>query len=96
MRRVSSAAQCRAARTMLKWTQSKLAAEAGVARKTIADFEAGSRTLHRRTRIDITAALQSAGVEFLWDDAQNSEGVRVTGRPPVGPSGTISVNLGRN
>lgn len=41
---------------MLRWTQSKQAGEAGVARKTIADFETGGRMLHRRTRVDIKTA----------------------------------------
>lgn len=94
-RRVTSAAQCRAARAMLKWTQSRLAAEAGVARKTIAEFEAESRTLHRRTRAGITTALQAAGVEFLWDDVRNFEGVRLHGGARAGGDGAFSADLGR-
>jgi hypothetical protein len=50
-----------------------LAERAGVARKTIADFELATRTLHIRTRRDITATLEAAGIEFSWDD---SHGVR--------------------
>jgi transcriptional regulator with XRE-family HTH domain len=77
-RRVASAAQCRAARALLDWTQTVLAQRAGVARKTVADFELGRRTLHRRTIIDITTALEAAGVEFTWaiEGAANGDGVR--------------------
>jgi DNA-binding XRE family transcriptional regulator len=71
---VASPAQCRAARALLKWTQGDLAEHAQVARKTVADFEGGVRQLHLRTRVDITSALQAAGVEFTWSDA--GDGVR--------------------
>jgi DNA-binding XRE family transcriptional regulator len=87
-RRVATAAQCRAARALLDWTQTTLAQRAGVARKTVADFELSRRTLHRRTIIDITAALEAAGVEFMWaDGAANGEGVRFAREPaPLGTS----------
>ena len=77
-RRVASAAQCRAARALLDWTQTILAQRAGVARKTVADFELGRRSLHRRTIIDITTALEAAGVEFTWavEGGVNGDGVR--------------------
>lgn len=67
-KRVATPAQCRAARAMLNWTQAVLAEQAGVARKTVADFELGARTLHLRTRRDITATLEEAGIEFTWGD----------------------------
>jgi len=73
-RPVVSPAQCRAARALLKWTQAKLAQQAAVARKTVADFELGNRSLHRRTRLDITVALEAAGIEFIW--GADGEGVR--------------------
>ena len=84
--KIASSAQCRAARALLNWTQAKLAEHAGVARKTVADYELGERTLHIRTRRDIMAALQQAGVEFVWpDDAagmlSKGEGVRFTKAP---------------
>jgi transcriptional regulator with XRE-family HTH domain len=55
-----------------------LAQRAGVARKTVADFELGRRTLHRRTIIDITTALEAAGVEFTWaiEGGASGDGVR--------------------
>ena len=70
---VATPSQCRAARALLNWTQAVLAERAGVARKTIADFELATRTLHIRTRRDITATIEAAGVEFSWD---GSQGVR--------------------
>ncbi len=73
-RPVASPAQCRAARALLRWTQDRLAERAAVARKTVADFELGNRALHRRTRLDITIALEAAGVEFIW--AAEGDGVR--------------------
>ena len=73
-RPVASPAQCRAARALLRWTQDRLAERAAVARKTVADFELGNRSLHRRTRLDITIALEAAGVEFTW--APEGDGVR--------------------
>lgn len=78
--RVATPAQCRAARALLNWTQAVLAERAGVARKTIADFELATRTLHIRTRRDITATLETAGIEFSWDDSQ---GVRFAPGAPV-------------
>ncbi len=79
--KIATSAQCRAARALLNWTQAKLAEQAGVARKTVADYELGERTLHIRTRRDIMAALQQAGVEFVWADdvvgmLAKGEGVR--------------------
>jgi transcriptional regulator with XRE-family HTH domain len=64
--KVATPAQCRAARALLNWTQAVLAERAGVARKTVADFELGVRTLHIRTRRDITATLEASGIEFTW------------------------------
>lgn len=66
--KVATPAQCRAARALLNWTQAVLAERAGVARKTIADFELASRILHIRTRRDITATLEAAGIEFIWGE----------------------------
>lgn len=80
-RPVVSPAQCRAARALLKWTQAKLAQQAAVARKTVADFELGNRSLHRRTRLDITVALEAAGIEFIW--SAEGEGVRFARKAPA-------------
>ncbi len=62
---VVSPAQCRAARAMLRWSQTELGRRAGVARKTIADFEQELRGLRRRTRDAITTTFEAAGISFI-------------------------------
>jgi transcriptional regulator with XRE-family HTH domain len=59
-----SAGQLRAARGLLGWSQSDLAAASKVGRATIADFEAGKRDPYTRTLDELRAALEAAGVEF--------------------------------
>lgn len=73
-----SPAQCRAARNLLNWTQSQLAANSKVAEKTVADFERGATSPQMRTLDRIGRALAAAGVEFLNGDAP---GVRVRNQP---------------
>lgn len=60
-----SAAQCRAARALLAWSQSDLCAAADVGRATLANFELEKSTPYGRTLRDIRAALETAGVTFL-------------------------------
>jgi hypothetical protein len=55
----------------------------------VADFEAGVRRLHLRTRADITMTLQAAGVEFTWVDGV--EGVRCAPRFHVARAASSSV-----
>jgi transcriptional regulator with XRE-family HTH domain len=90
-RPVASPAQCRAARALLRWTQDRLADRAAVARKTVADFELGNRSLHRRTRLDMTIALEAAGIEFMW--GTEGDGVRFARTAPV-ESATTSAGAG--
>src|SRR5947208_1322115 len=59
-----SAAQCRAARALLDWSQSRLAEESGTAVGTIMDLERGKRTPYRRTVAHLRSAFEAAGVEF--------------------------------
>jgi transcriptional regulator with XRE-family HTH domain len=73
-----SAAQVRAARELLGWSQSDLAQAAQVGRATIADFEAGKRVPYLRTLDELGAALESGGIEFTNGDRP---GVRLK---PVG------------
>lgn len=86
--KVASPTQCRAARAMLGWTQKKLAELAGVARKTVADFEAGVRPLRLRTRQDITRTLQTAGVRFT--SANGGDGVHFHERSLAAPAAAPS------
>ena len=88
-RPVVSPAQCRAARALLKWTQAKLAQQAAVARKTVADFELGNRSLHRRTRLDVTVALEAAGIEFIW--SAEGEGVRFARKAGAAAATTAAI-----
>lgn len=68
-------AQCRAARALLRWSQSDLTRRAAVARKTVVDFETKRRALHRRTREALQRAFQDAGIKFLWGEGRtNSKG----------------------
>lgn len=70
-----TAAQCRAARALLDWTQDQLAENAQVARATVADFERNTRfVLMRQNLVAITSALEAAGIEFIPD---NGAGVGV-------------------
>ncbi|PZR31932.1 helix-turn-helix domain-containing protein [Caulobacter segnis] len=73
-----SAAQCRAARALLDWSQEQLAQSAGVARATIADFERGIRLdLMRQNMISLVETLESAGIEFLPETSEGGgAGVR--------------------
>jgi transcriptional regulator with XRE-family HTH domain len=59
-----TAAQCRAARSLIGWSQQELATASKVAKPTIANFEAGKSTPYERTANDLVAALERAGVEF--------------------------------
>jgi transcriptional regulator with XRE-family HTH domain len=60
-----TAAQCRAARALLSWSQAQLAEASKVATKTVADFERESRAPYERTLADIRRTLEAAGVEFI-------------------------------
>ncbi|MCW2283668.1 transcriptional regulator with XRE-family HTH domain [Rhodoblastus acidophilus] len=66
-----SAAQCRAARALLGWSQDDLVAASRVTKSTIANFEGGKRQPFDRTLLDIENALSAAGVIFI---AENGEG----------------------
>lgn len=69
-----SAAQCRAARALLDWSQDQLAENAQVARATIADFERNARMPMRNNLVSIVSALEAAGVAFI---PENGEGAGV-------------------
>lgn len=60
-----SPAQCRAARSLLGWSQDQLSTSSKVAKATIANFEAGKRSPYERTLLDIQEALEAAGVVFV-------------------------------
>ena len=70
------AAQIRAARGLLGWSQAYLADGIGVSRSTLADLEAGRRQPHEATLFVLRTELSSAGVEFT------EQGVRFLEVPP--------------
>lgn len=58
------AAQLRAARALLGWSQTYLADGVKVSRSTIADIEAAKREPHEATLFVLMQELASAGIEF--------------------------------
>lgn len=56
--------QVRAARSLLSWSQQDLAAKAGVAISTLADFERGQRSPVPNNALAIRKALEVAGIVF--------------------------------
>ena len=70
-----SAAQCRAARALLGWSQEELSKNAQVSRAAIADFELNKRTLMRQNLISVRCALEAGGVTFIPENGQGA-GVR--------------------
>ncbi len=68
-----TAAQCRAARGFLGWSQADLGQRAKAAAKTIIDFERGARSPHPRTLEALAKALEDEGILF-WRDRNVSAG----------------------
>lgn len=58
------AAQIRAARGLLNWSQGYLASGCRLARSTLADLESARRAPHEATIYIIMSELTAAGVEF--------------------------------
>ena len=73
-----SSAQCRAARSLLDWSQQKLADEAGVGIVTVRQLEAGTHRPRRATLQVVRQCLEAAGVEFI-DENGGGVGVRLRG-----------------
>lgn len=71
-----SSHQCRAARSLLNWTQDDLEGASGVAKKTIADFERGARSPRIATLKMIRDALELGGVDFVNETPSKGGGVR--------------------
>jgi transcriptional regulator with XRE-family HTH domain len=68
------AAQCRAARGLLNWSQDTLAEASKVGISTVGDFERDRRTPHNHLLRDIRSALESAGIEFIAENGGGPEG----------------------
>lgn len=60
-----TAAQCRAARALVDWSQADLARQSGVGCSTIRSFEQGRHALMRANHLALWAALERVGVVFV-------------------------------
>ena len=72
-------AQSRAARGLVDWSQSKLAAEANLSESTVRDFEKGRRVPSINNLSAVQRALEVAGVEFIPENGGGA-GVRMKTR----------------
>jgi transcriptional regulator with XRE-family HTH domain len=79
-KKIVTAAQLRAARGLLGWSQADLAKASMVSRPTIDSIERGVREPHDRTLADIILAVLEAGVVFLSESDGGGRGVRF-GKP---------------
>ena len=68
-----TAAQCRAARALLKWSQEDLAERSGIGVATIRTFETDASSPYKRTLQTLKTTFEEAGVAFIDRD----EGVGV-------------------
>jgi len=71
-----TADQCRAARSLLNWTQEQLVANALVSRATITDFESNTRQPMKNNLRSIADCMFAAGVEFIPEEGTTGVGVR--------------------
>lgn len=71
-----SPAQSRAARGLIDWSQSELAARSNLGESTIRDFEKGRRVPTINNLTAIRMALEAAGVIFV-DENGEGPGVRL-------------------
>lgn len=71
-----TAAQCRAARALIEWTQPQLADAAGLGLSTVVDFERNRRAVSDGARGAIAEALEVAGVVFVPENGEGA-GVRL-------------------
>jgi transcriptional regulator with XRE-family HTH domain len=74
-----TAAQCRAARGLLDWSQQDLAAKAGVGIVTVRQLEGGAHEPRRATLDVVRRAFESAGVDFIEENG-GGPGVRLRKR----------------
>jgi len=77
LQNVSQIAQCRAARALLKWSQTQLADASGTGLSTVADFEIDKREPRSDNLAAIRRALEDAGVEFIPARSGKGAGVRL-------------------
>lgn len=71
-----TAAQCRAARALLRWSQQDLARESEMSDVTIRHFEIGKTEPQKGTIVVLRQAFETAGIEFI-DENGGGPGVRL-------------------
>ena len=74
-----TAAQCRAARGLLDWSQQELADRAGLGIVTIRQIEADITDPRRATLVVLKQAFERSGIEFI-DENGGGPGVRIRKR----------------
>jgi len=74
-----NAAQCRAARALLNWSQSDLATASKVGLSTIGNFEAGRSVPIASNLEALTRSLEAAGIQFIPENGGGA-GLRLTKR----------------
>lgn len=72
--------QVRAARALVGWSFDRLAAESGVARRTLVRFEAGEAGVKPATIETIRTTLEQAGISFIPENG-GGHGVRFQKEP---------------
>ena len=70
--------QIRAARALLDWSQQELADKAIVSLNAVTRLERGEVDPRVSTVMAVQRALTGAGIEFLTEEANRGEGVRLT------------------
>lgn len=73
--------QCRAARAIVRMTQTDLAKAAEIATQTVADFERGARNPIKNNLLAMRTTLEAAGVLFIDGDKTAGPGVRLRAPP---------------
>ena len=86
-----TAAQCRAARGLLQWSQQKLAKEAGIGVVTVIQLENEVGQPRRATMQVLRNAFEAAGVEFI-DENGGGPGLRL--RKSIAPKKPVRKSIG--
>jgi DNA-binding XRE family transcriptional regulator len=80
---LTSISQIRAARSLLRWTQSRLAQAAGLSVQTVKRFETGRGAINSEAaEAKMVAALEVAGIELIPETA-GGPGVKMKRKPEV-------------
>ncbi|GAN52299.1 putative transcriptional regulator [Methylobacterium sp. ME121] len=74
-----SAAQSRAARGLLDWSQTELASRSNLSESTIRDFEKGRRVPSPNNLAAVVRAFETAGLEFIPENGGGA-GIRFRDR----------------